>query len=110
MLPGAIIWSEQWLLCKTALARGQGRLYFRSLACSLIAMLVGDVLLIPQWGIIGAAVASALAPLAGILAVKSILHQMNLTWMELLPRWADFAELSNQARQIARSFRATSGL
>jgi len=63
---GGVVWSCQWILCRGQAARGRPGLQVRSFALTLIMMVGLDLALIPLWGIDGAALASVLAPAAGL--------------------------------------------
>lgn len=62
---GGVIWSEQWVLARASVARGGVRLYLYSFAASVGAMVLLDLVLVPRFGLIGAACASGIASLIG---------------------------------------------
>lgn len=66
LIAGGIPWGGQWLLARSAAARGYPWLLARTFGSSLVAMLALDFLLVPRLGIIGAALASSVAPVLGL--------------------------------------------
>lgn len=96
LLIGSLVWSQLKILARSVAALGHPGPQLRSFAVYLGFMLVLDVLLIPRWGIIGAAVVSVTAPAIGLAVVVYWLrrHEVRLPLREFVPRVADFKELS----------------
>jgi len=93
LLGGGMIWSLQWLLCRARAARGQPELFFYSFGASLVIMCLLDYLLIPAWGITGAALAASVGPAAGLaicLLTYSHAGSQRLPISELRPTASDF--------------------
>ncbi len=67
LLPGGVLWSIQWLLCRAEAARGRPGLLLRSFMLGLAVMCTMDYLLIPRVGIKGGAVSAVAGPAAGLL-------------------------------------------
>jgi O-antigen/teichoic acid export membrane protein len=67
LVPGGVFWSGQWLLCRASAARGDLGLIFRSFGVSLTVMCMLDYLLIPRFGILGAAAAATVGPALGLI-------------------------------------------
>lgn len=92
LLAGTVVWSQQWLFARAAASRGDGRLYLASLLTSLAVMVGLDFVLIPRFGINGAALASALSSVAGLtMALGGFRkrHAIDLRVALLWPRMAD---------------------
>lgn len=105
LLLGALPWSFHFVLGRAAAAAGHPAVLSKAYLVSTTTMLVLDVLVIPWGGIIGAAVASSLAPLTG--------SAVLLRWWvgspgpggrpsSLLPRPADVLELGKVVRDLVR--------
>lgn len=108
MLIGSVVWSEQWLFARAAAARGDGPLYFRSLGVSLVVMVALDMMMIPRFGIEGAAIASVVAPTLGLLVVFAPFrrrHAPSLRMAALRPGRADFALLGTFVKDAGRRLR-----
>ena len=104
LLASAVLWSEQWLLTRVALAQDRSDLYLRSFACSLVTMLIGDFLLVPVAGLRGAAFASILAPIVGIASIyKAMPAGRSLRWQELVPGRSDFKDLAHEFRSLLKA-------
>jgi O-antigen/teichoic acid export membrane protein len=67
LLIGGVFGSSQYMLARSRAARGDASLLFRSYFLNTVVMLLLDVLLIPKLDIIGAAFASTLGNLAGLI-------------------------------------------
>ncbi|MDQ4144929.1 MAG: oligosaccharide flippase family protein, partial [Actinomycetota bacterium] len=92
MIPGSILWSAQWLLCRAEAARGRPGLLLVSFASGLSVMIGGDLVLIPPFGIVGAALASVAGPVAGLLICVVQYHrspEWPLPLTQLVPRADD---------------------
>jgi O-antigen/teichoic acid export membrane protein len=88
MIPGSVLWSAQWLLCRAEAARGRPRLLLLSFGTGLGVMIGGEMVLIPAFGIIGGAVASVAGPVAGLVVCLVWYHRSSdwpLPLRRLLP-------------------------
>lgn len=92
LVASGILGTQQWLLCRARAARGDTGLLFSSFGFSVVAMIALDLVLIPLLGITGAALASIVAPLAGLVvcwvSFRRAFGQIRL--VEYLPGWKDF--------------------
>jgi O-antigen/teichoic acid export membrane protein len=95
LIVGAIFASAQWLICRSAAARGRMRPLFVSYAANFAVMLGLDVLLIPIYGNIGAAWASVIAPVLGLAVAIVEFNRGQTTKLSfnLVPRPADVVEV-----------------
>lgn len=113
LVAGGFLWSELWLLCRAAVARGQTALQLRAFGVNLIVMISLDFLLVPSLGIMGAALASVAAPSVGlIICLRNYARAGlgDLAVRDLLPRAEDFRELcafvAGVCRRIGTIFRS----
>jgi O-antigen/teichoic acid export membrane protein len=100
---GGVPWSLQWLLARSAAARGWPWLLASSFGLSLVVMLALDVVLIPPYGIIGAALASSVAPVCGLAVCVTWYHRRwgdAIRFLDLLPCLADLGPLVAIPRSI----------
>jgi O-antigen/teichoic acid export membrane protein len=101
LLPGSILWSGQWLVCRAAAARGRPGLLLRSFGLGLAVMCTGDFILIPRIGINGGAISALIGPMAG-LALALVSYARAPWWpmsvWTLFPRPGDLAELWRHGR------------
>jgi O-antigen/teichoic acid export membrane protein len=96
--------SLQWLLCRSASARGRPWIYFRSFGATLILMVVLDSILVPRVGTTGAAIGFVLATLAGLMIVLVWYRRHEgLKLRDLLPRMGDVAELAARVRSLTKA-------
>jgi O-antigen/teichoic acid export membrane protein len=105
LLVGGILWAEQLLLARAQLARGNTRLQLTSFGLALIVMIGLDFLLIPHYGINGAAIASTVAPGVGLIVCLMAYRRLMggaLKLNALLPRREDFRLLVDFIRTILR--------
>ena len=95
LLVGGALSSEQWILSRIAAARGNTGLLLRSYTTSLITMVAFDFLLIPVYGMSGAAWASVIGSGAGAaFAIGSLRRFLGgFGPGDFLPRLADFRSL-----------------
>ncbi|MDQ4145282.1 MAG: oligosaccharide flippase family protein [Actinomycetota bacterium] len=103
LIAGSMIWSAQWLLCRARAARGFPGLLVKSFGLSLVTMCGLDLVLIPRFGINGAALASLAASCAGLLVclaafARSTWWKLPLT--QLVPGWGDFRFFVTQPRRL----------
>lgn len=99
---GGVGWGQVWTLARAEAARGSPRTLFVSFGASLVIMILGDLALIPRWGLWGAALASSLAAFAGLLlCVKRLGRgEWQLVWHDLVPRWTDVLELFRILKKV----------
>lgn len=93
LLAGGVLWSNQWLLCRAAAARGRPGLLLRSFVLGLSIMCGLDYVLIPRLGITGGALAAVAGPAAG-LALCLVSYHRSRSWnvplRSMVPRAGDF--------------------
>lgn len=105
LLPGGVLWSAQWILCRAAAARGAPRSLFVSFLCSFVLMVVLDLVLINPLGILGAATASLLSSAVGF-TIALVYHlKTDLDWRTLVPRLGDALRLVTTLREMVASAR-----
>ncbi len=99
LLMGALPWSGQWLLARAAVACGMSRPLVTSFGLSVVAMVGLDLLLIPVWGLSGAALASAIASTLGF--AVAALECRHLGWRggDFVPRLRDVFAVAAVLRQ-----------
>ncbi len=102
LIPGGILWSAQWLLCRAAAARGAPNALLVSFAVSFTVMTVIDLALIGRFGAVGAAVASLVAPGVGLLVAWRYHRASGQDWRELVPRPGDFRSFAGAVRGMLR--------
>lgn len=94
LLLGGVLWGEQRLLTRARTARGRTRLQVAAYGTTLIVMVALDLLLIPRWGIEGAAIASVCGPVAGLLvcgaSYRRDAQRRGTSLREFVPRFDDF--------------------
>ncbi len=102
MIPLAL----QRLMASDMKGRGRAGLVSISAACALIATVVFDVLLIPRFGIEGAALASVIAYWTGTIVLLVAYRRVTAaSLMDLIPRPSDVGQLVAAARLMARRSR-----
>ena len=90
-------------LGNTLTAQRRPTLASTAIGVGFLSTVVLDVLLIPRYGGLGAALASSLSYTAGGIAVVVISSRaLGISPSELLPRMADVARLSRLGRDLAR--------
>lgn len=90
---GALPWSGQWLLTRAAVACGMSRPLVTSFGLSVAAMVGLDLLLIPVWGLSGAALASAIASSVGFAVAAVECRRLGWRWRDFVPRPRDVLAL-----------------
>jgi O-antigen/teichoic acid export membrane protein len=100
LVPGGILWSGQWLLCRAAAARGFPRPLLLSFGGSFLAMLAMDLLLIGPFGGKGAAAAATLAPAIGLLVPLRYYNRAGSELRTFVPGRADFLAFATTLRQM----------
>lgn len=106
LLAGAAPWTAQWILSRAQAARGRTSMQLRVVGLSLIVMSLLDLATIGRFGLLGAAVSSAIAPAIGTsycLWVYRRAEWWTYPLTELLPRRSDFGALISQALGLIRS-------
>jgi O-antigen/teichoic acid export membrane protein len=98
LVPTGLLWSEQWLVCRAAAARGDPKLLLWSFGTSVGVMSVLDVVLIPAFGIAGAAMAAAVASAAGL--ALCLTRYLGDSLAELVPTRGDFAFVLTMPKRL----------
>lgn len=94
LVAGGLLWSELWVLCRAAVARGKTSLQLQAFGANLVVMVGLDVVLIPPFGIMGAAIASVVGPAVGLaICLRDYRHGQNLPILQLIPQREDFLDL-----------------
>jgi stage V sporulation protein B len=97
LLAGGVAASSQYMLARARAARGEPSLLLRSYALNTVIMLLLDFLLIPKFGVTGAAIASALGSFAGLtISVVATVRVAGrrVAISELLPGMAELRDLA----------------
>lgn len=107
LLVGAALWAEQNLLARSSTARGDTRLQLWSYGTNLAVMVILDLLLVPRFGAIGAALASVSAAASGLAicagAYRTSVKDHGLALRDFLPGRADFLFLARSLRDMSRA-------
>jgi O-antigen/teichoic acid export membrane protein len=106
LLVGAIFTGGQVILVRVATARGYPRLSVLSFTASVAVMVLLDLALIPPFGTVGAAIASCLGGMAGLLICLRHHRAQGIRLPELLPRPADARALVALASEMLPRTRA----
>lgn len=103
---GAILWSAQWILARGAAARGTTWLVLASFASNLVVMVLGAYLVVPLWGVSGAALASTVGSLVGLaICLYVYVVRWGVPIRRLTPTTADFIYLWRFLASIGRQLR-----
>lgn len=102
LVPGGVLWSGQWILCRAAAARGTTRPLLVSFVASCAAMVSLDFVMIGRCGGVGAAVASLIASGVGMVVSFLYYRRWGWPWRSMIPRPADVAALAQTVRHIAQ--------
>lgn len=104
LMSGGLIWSVQWTLSRAWAARGRPALMFASFLLSVMVMLSLDLLLLPAWGMVGAAVASVIASASGLSVCLIVYGRAGVGFRSalLVPRLSDMRFLTVQLRELIR--------
>jgi len=91
LLPGVLSMSLYKVLSRNFTSRNQQQVSILALSVALTLNAMLDLLLIPQWGVVGAAIASTVGyTAAGVVLLTFFLHDSRLPWQEiLLPSWSE---------------------
>ena len=107
LLIGGILWAQQSLMARARTALGHTRLQVYAYGSTLATMIVLDLLLIPKWGIMGAAAASTLSPAVGlavcIAAYRPKLRRSGLGLRDFVPGREEAVVLWGFLRHLGRS-------
>jgi O-antigen/teichoic acid export membrane protein len=93
LLPSAIVANLQWALGRASAARGQPTVLLVSYGVNAVTMLLLDVILIPALGISGAAIASTVGAVAGLVVAwqGGVGRQMSVA--DLVPMKQDLRDV-----------------
>lgn len=103
LIPGGVLWSAQWILCRAAAARGAPQPLFISFAVSFLIMVALDLTLIGPFGIIGAASASLISAIVGFIIAVIYFVRGGGLWHSIVPRFGDVSLVVSIVRRIAAS-------
>lgn len=103
LLAGGIVWSLEWILAKSAAARGRPGLLVVTLLANFLVMLGLDLFLIPRFGIIGAAYASLSGATFGLLVSILFGAGEGLTIRMVIPGRADVRQTAKSLRGLISS-------
>lgn len=92
LIPGAVAGGLQWVLCRVLAARQRQRAMLLPIGATILAMVGLDLTLIPHFDTLGAAAASSLATMLGLVVAVQLLRA-DVRPGELAPRWDDFRSL-----------------
>jgi O-antigen/teichoic acid export membrane protein len=104
LVGGGILWSELTLLTRSVAALGHSAVQLTSFLVYLLVMGALDLFLIPQWGIVGAAIASVIAPIISLLGFISWYRKQarSAPFREFLPRRKDVLELLSFVKGVVK--------
>ncbi len=108
LVPGGLAWSGQWVICRAWAARGKTGLLVQSFTPAVVAMVMLDIVLIPPFGIIGAAVAFDVSLFIGLGVSLGVYHMTTRearALLALVPRTSDFIQLARAPLRIVRGMR-----
>ena len=100
LVPGGVLWSGQWILCRASAARGSPRPLLVSFVVSCLTMVALDLILIPPFGGSGAALASLTASAVGLLLSFWYYRRSGWRWAALVPRRQDVTALVTTVRRL----------
>jgi O-antigen/teichoic acid export membrane protein len=105
LVPGGVLWSGQWILCRAAAARGRPRSLFVSFSASFFLMVALDLMLIGPFGINGAATASLISSAVGFLISAIYYLREGGHGRPLIPRLGDAVRFVTTVREMVASAR-----
>ncbi len=108
LVGGGVLWSAQWLLARSAAARGRTRILLLSFLASTVTMLILDFALIPAFDLIGAALASAFGSALGLgLCLFLTRRDVDRPWKmtSLLPRTDDVRLVMSSPQEFWRTIK-----
>jgi len=100
LLVGNVLWGAQWLLSRALAARGDPQLLVQSYFVNLLIMGTVDIVLIPAYGALGAAVGSLVAPAAGLAVCLIAYHRRGVGPRSFLPRLSDLQEVRKVVQRV----------
>lgn len=107
LLVGGTLWAQQTLMARARTALGRTRLQLYAYGSTLVVMIVLDLLLIPVWGIMGAAAASTISPATGLIvciaAYRPRLRDEELGFRDFIPGKDELVLLFGFIRSLFRS-------
>jgi len=110
LLAGSVFGGSQYVLARAMAARGRAKLLLESFAISAGMMISLDIVLIPRFGIMGAAAASTISFMAGcgrcVLEFRKIARAQQLPFI-FVPTLGDLALAKESAALLARSLTPT---
>ena len=93
---GAVLSAAQWLLVRGFAAANEPNLTVVSLTLNVAVMCGLDLVLIPSFGLVGAATASLIAPVAGLVpCLRRFARDGSVR--DLLPRWGESVQLATRS-------------
>lgn len=101
---GTVLGSAQWLLARSFAAAGEPNLTVVSLGLNLVVMCALDLVLIPAFGLLGAAAASVVAPGIGLIPCLRRFARDG-TLRELVPRWSELGRIAGRGVRAAQARR-----
>lgn len=107
LIASGIFWSGQWLLARAAAAQGHTAPLFVSFSLSFVMMVILDIVLIPHWGMRGAAFAALVSSVVGLGVVARYYALSSWPLSGFLPRFSDAASMVTMLRDLVRSWRTT---
>jgi hypothetical protein len=105
LIPAGILWSGQWILCRSAASRQVPRSLVVSFASSFVVMVLLDLVLIARHGAPGAAAASLMSSATGFAIAVRYYLQSGCGWRPLVPHFADLGLMASMVRQMLGSLR-----
>ena len=109
LLPGVLTLSVGKVLVAELLVRKKPHLSLITSIVSTSLNLAANVVLVPRFGIAGAAVASTISySVASLLLVRYYLRETEVPWTALIPRWADGRQYLLLLRRVATQARVAS--
>jgi len=105
LVPAGVLWSGQWILCRAAAARALTRPLVLSFFVSFVIMILLDLILIPRFGVMGAAVGSFISSAAGFGTAVASLVRGGWPWRPFVPRAGDWLSMFAHVRQMLESMR-----
>ena len=103
LVPAGVLWSGQWILCRSAMARGEPRPLAVSFTASFVVMVALDLALISSHGILGAASASFSSSAVGFIIAVAYYIAARGDWRPLVPRFGDAMLMVTTVRQMMAS-------
>jgi O-antigen/teichoic acid export membrane protein len=100
ILVGGLLAGVQWSIARGRAAQGESRALVLSFAASTVTMLLFDLVLIPPFGVVGAAIAAGIGPAVGCaVCLRPTTGIGRIRISELIPRRADLAVVLRAAKR-----------